>query len=80
MLALLAQHCHEKGTALVLISHDLRLIRSVAVRTGILFEGRIIEELDAGTAPNHPVTQQLFGEEVGRPGPASGSPGNAGTH
>ncbi len=80
MLALLAQHCHEKGTALVLISHDLRLIRSVAGRIGILFEGRIVEELSAGTAPNHPITRRLFGEEAGRPGSVSGSPGNAGTH
>jgi oligopeptide/dipeptide ABC transporter ATP-binding protein len=47
----------------VFISHDLRVIESVADRLAVMYLGRIVEEGEAGSvfsAPQHPYTQSLM--------------------
>lgn len=44
ILELLASVQRERGLAMLLISHDLRLVRDWAGRVGIMHEGRLIEQ------------------------------------
>jgi len=63
LLDLLEESCRRRGTALVLISHDLPLVCSVASRIGILSEGKIVDEFAAGDLPELPVGRLLFDQE-----------------
>ncbi|TIT30440.1 MAG: ABC transporter ATP-binding protein, partial [Mesorhizobium sp.] len=52
-----------KDTAYLFISHDLRVVRYMADRIGVLYRGRLVEtgssdQIFAG--PNHPYTQMLL--------------------
>lgn len=59
------------GMALLLISHDLNLVRRVAQRVCVMQRGKIVEQADCETlfnAPQHPYTCELLGAEPsGRP-------------
>ncbi len=59
------------GQGVLLITHDLRLVRAFADRVAVVGGGRILEEGDAALAagPHHPVTAGLL---AGTPGLAAG--------
>ncbi|GAA4830907.1 ABC transporter ATP-binding protein [Kitasatospora terrestris] len=73
----------ETGTGLVLITHDLGVVASVADRITVMYAGRAVEESDADrlyAVPAHPYTRGLLASvpRVDRPGrrlvPVPGSP------
>ncbi|WP_028693855.1 ABC transporter ATP-binding protein [Pseudomonas cremoricolorata] len=54
------------GMALLLISHDLNLVRRIAHRVCVMQQGQIVEQADCATlfsAPQHPYTQMLINAE-----------------
>lgn len=53
----------ERGLALLLVSHDLALVSTVADRVLVMREGRVVESGPAArvlTAPAHPYTRELL--------------------
>ncbi|TBV00049.1 ABC transporter ATP-binding protein [Stutzerimonas kirkiae] len=51
------------GMALLLISHDLNLVRRIAHRVCVMQRGRVVEEADCETlfeSPRHPYTRELL--------------------
>ncbi len=64
VLGLLNQLQQNQGTAYVFVSHDLAVVRALADRVAVLYQGRICE---TGTAeavyslPSHPYTEVLLG-------------------
>ncbi|MEJ2688355.1 MAG: ABC transporter ATP-binding protein [Deltaproteobacteria bacterium] len=63
ILALLADIQQETGMAILLITHDLHLVRKIAAAIHIMQEGRIVEYGDTEKvfgAPQHPYTQKLL--------------------
>ena len=53
----------EQGTAVMLITHDLGVIANIAERVGVMFEGRVVEEVPVRqlfAEPSHPFTKQLI--------------------
>ncbi|TPL86231.1 ABC transporter ATP-binding protein [Mesorhizobium sp. B2-3-12] len=63
VLNLLNDLQRSKQTAYLFISHDLRVVRYMADRIGVLYRGRLVEtgtsdQIFAG--PNHPYTQMLL--------------------
>ena len=53
----------RRGLAILLIAHDLRLVRQVCDRVAVLYLGRVVEEataLDLYAAPHHPYTRALL--------------------
>jgi oligopeptide/dipeptide ABC transporter ATP-binding protein len=73
ILDLLATLRARLGITLVLVSHDLPLVRDVADRVAVMFAGRIVEEGPAASvldAPAHPYTRALR-EAVPIPDPAA---------
>ncbi|CAK9890292.1 MULTISPECIES: ABC transporter ATP-binding protein [Pseudomonas] len=65
------------GMALLLISHDLNLVKRIAHRVCVMQKGQIVEQADCETlfsAPQHPYTQMLLGAEPSG-GPAGNPPG-----
>jgi oligopeptide/dipeptide ABC transporter ATP-binding protein len=63
VLALLADLCAQSGVALLFISHDLPVIRSLCERVVVLYLGRVMEEGPAAAVfetPRHPYTQALL--------------------
>ncbi len=78
ILALLASLKMERQLALLLITHDLAIVRRFADRVCVMKEGRIVETGPVGTlfdAPSHPYTKMLL-NAVPRGGAAS-LPANA---
>ena len=72
ILSLLEQLRSELGLAMILISHDLAVVRQIAERVGVLYLGRLVEEGPAEqvfTRPSHPYTAGLL-EAVPVPDPA----------
>jgi oligopeptide/dipeptide ABC transporter ATP-binding protein len=62
ILTLLARLKAERGVTLLLISHDLAVVRNVADRVGVMYLGRIIETGAVGDVfarPVHPYTAAL---------------------
>jgi peptide/nickel transport system ATP-binding protein len=58
------------GLGLLLISHDLRLVRQLADRIAVMREGEIVEMAAAAELferPSHPYTQMLLGATPGPP-------------
>ena len=63
ILALLKQLQNERGIALLLISHDLALVRKVADRIVVMDRGKIVETGPSHqiiSAPRHPHTRALI--------------------
>ena len=69
ILELLEQLRHEYGMAVLLITHDLNLVRRFADRVAVMQQGRLVE---AGAtarifaAPEHPYTQKLMASKPER--------------
>ena len=48
----------EKGIALLFITHDLALLRSIAERVLVMHDGRIVEEGAVEEVINHPQSER----------------------
>ena len=63
IIAVLRRLCHDHGTAVMLISHDMGVIAETADRVAVLYAGRIVETGPVRSVvkhPNHPYTQGLM--------------------
>jgi peptide/nickel transport system ATP-binding protein len=63
IIAVLRRLCHDHGTAILLISHDMGVIAETADRVAVMYAGRIVETgaaRDVIKQPNHPYTQGLM--------------------
>ena len=81
MLELLAQLQARTGMAVLLITHDLALVRHFAQKIAVMEKGHLVEQGDCATVfanPAHPYTRKLLGSRPDRSGlasaPANGSP------
>ncbi len=74
ILALLKDLQRRFGMALLLITHDLSIVRKMADRVCVMSGGEIVEQAavaDLFERPTHPYTQRLLAAEPkGRPAPA----------
>jgi peptide/nickel transport system ATP-binding protein len=64
ILDLLARLCRERGTAMMLVTHDMGVIAEIAHRVAVMYAGRLVElcthaEIAAGAL--HPYAQGLMG-------------------
>jgi peptide/nickel transport system ATP-binding protein len=63
VLELIARLRAERGTAVLLITHDLGVVSQVADRVAVMYAGQIVEVAardDFFRAPQHPYSQKLF--------------------
>jgi oligopeptide/dipeptide ABC transporter ATP-binding protein len=63
VLALLAELCARNSVALLFISHDLPVVRSLCERVVVLYLGRVMEEGPSAAVlarPLHPYTRALL--------------------
>jgi oligopeptide/dipeptide ABC transporter ATP-binding protein len=63
ILALLQAFQRERGASMLVVSHDLAMLATVADDVVVLYAGRIVEQAPAVTifsAPRHPYTQALL--------------------
>ena len=61
--ALLKRLCRERGTAVMLITHDMGVIAETADRVAVMYAGRLVElgtVRDVLTGPRHPYTHGLM--------------------
>ncbi|MEX2273624.1 MAG: ABC transporter ATP-binding protein [Vicinamibacterales bacterium] len=82
ILKLLRHIQSEYGMAILIISHDIGVVASIAERVLVMYTGRIVEEAPARTlfrAPVHPYTRGLLAATprlgTGRGTPLAGIPG-----
>ncbi len=64
IIALLKRLAHERGAAVMLITHDMGVIAETAQRVAVMYAGRIVEigpVRDVVHAPQHPYTVGLMG-------------------
>jgi peptide/nickel transport system ATP-binding protein len=64
VLQLLRQLCRDKGTAMLLVTHDMGVIAETADRVAVMYAGRIVEigaVEDVIRDPVHPYTRGLMG-------------------
>jgi peptide/nickel transport system ATP-binding protein len=64
IIALLKRLCRERGTAVMLITHDMGVIAETADRVAVMYAGRIVEIgpiRDVVQSPRHPYTKGLMG-------------------
>ena len=64
IIALLKRLCRERGTAVMLITHDMGVIAETADRVAVMYAGRIAEigpVRDVVQQPHHPYTKGLMG-------------------
>jgi peptide/nickel transport system ATP-binding protein len=64
IIALLKRLCRERGTAVMLITHDMGVIAETADRVAVMYAGRIAEigpVRDVVRNPRHPYTRGLMG-------------------
>jgi peptide/nickel transport system ATP-binding protein len=64
IIALLQRLCRERGTAVMLITHDMGVIAEMADRVAVMYAGRIVEigpVRDIVLNPRHPYTRGLMG-------------------
>lgn len=69
IIELLAQLRDEMGLSLLLISHDLHTVRSVADQVAVMHRGRVVEEAPTQTLfehPRHPYTRSLLAAQPAR--------------
>ena len=63
IIDLVAELCAAKGTAVLMISHDLGLVANMCKRVAVMYAGRIVESQVADAifaTPTHPYTQGLI--------------------
>lgn len=63
VMALLADLCDELGMALLIVTHDLGIVASLADRVAVMYAGRVVEEGDVAallTRPRHPYAAGLL--------------------
>ena len=63
ILELIRRLADERGTAVLLITHNLGVIANMAERVGVMYQGRVVEEAPVRQIfeqPSHPFTQQLI--------------------
>lgn len=63
IMALLDQTCRRRGTAIVLVTHDLSLAAEFCDRIAVMYAGKVVEEGpvdDVIRNPRHPYTQGLL--------------------
>ena len=64
IISLLKRLCHEHGTAVMLVTHDMGVIAEAADRVAVMYSGRIAEIGPVGEvvrAAKHPYTHGLMG-------------------
>jgi peptide/nickel transport system ATP-binding protein len=64
IVALIKRLCRERGTAVMLITHDMGVIAETADRVAVMYAGRIVEigpVLEVVKHPRHPYTRGLMG-------------------
>ena len=64
IIALLKRLCRERGTAVMLVTHDMGVIAEAAGRVAVMYAGRLAElgpVRQVLTAPRHPYTDGLMG-------------------
>ena len=69
--ALLRQLCRDRGTAVMLVTHDMGVIAETADRVAVMYAGRIAEMGsvdDVVRRPRHPYTEGLMGSIPGMHG------------
>jgi peptide/nickel transport system ATP-binding protein len=77
VIDLLRQAQHERGMAMLFISHDLGVVAEVADEVAIMYAGRIVEQApvrELFARPQHPYTQGLL---AARPGAGFAGPARA---
>ncbi|WP_413742962.1 ABC transporter ATP-binding protein [Sodalis sp. RH15] len=60
--------CEQTGAALLLITHDMKLVARYAHRVAVMYAGRIVEQgdvQDVFRSPRHPYTRALLGSIPG---------------
>ena len=70
ILLLLKHLQQELGMAILLITHDLQVVRKMAQRVCVMFQGQIVEQgsvSDVFSQPQHPYTQHLIQTELKSP-------------
>ena len=80
MLVLLRKLQEEREFACLFISHDIRMIRRISSRMGVMYMGRLVETgttKDVCTDPWHPYTKRLV-ESVPEPDPVRAGRRHAG--
>ncbi|MBS0540114.1 MAG: ABC transporter ATP-binding protein [Proteobacteria bacterium] len=63
IIDLMRDLCAAKGTAILMISHDLGLVANMCRRVAVMYAGRIVEQQDADAifaGPRHPYTRGLI--------------------
>ena len=63
ILDLLAELQRKNGMSVLLISHDLNLVRRFAARVAVMEKGHLVEQGDPATifaSPRHPYTRKLI--------------------
>ena len=73
ILRLLAQLCHESGTSLMFVTHDLPVVAQVCHKVAVMYAGRIVERgtvSEVFSRPMHPYTLGLLrsAPDVDHPG------------
>lgn len=67
LISLQQDEAKQRGMAVLLITHDLNLVRHFAQRVAVMKEGRLVESgacTQIFNAPQHPYTQQLLTSRV----------------
>ena len=67
ILSLLRNVQEERGMALLLISHDLRVVARICQRVAVMYGGQVVEEGDTErilSRPRHPYTRGLLGSRL----------------
>ncbi|MFO8175382.1 MAG: ABC transporter ATP-binding protein [Gemmatimonadota bacterium] len=67
ILDLLDRIREDRGMALILISHDLRMVARICRRVLVMYAGRIVESGETSTVlsrPRHPYTRGLLGSRL----------------
>jgi oligopeptide/dipeptide ABC transporter ATP-binding protein len=68
VLSLIEDLCRHRAMAMIIVTHDLAVVASVADRVGVVYGGRIVEEAPVGAlyrSPQHPYTSGLLGSVPG---------------
>jgi oligopeptide/dipeptide ABC transporter ATP-binding protein len=63
IVALLKRLQHERGMALIFVTHDLKLVEEIADQVAVMYAGQIVEQgpaADVLADPRHPYTRALL--------------------